>query len=65
VFHDGLNQYLATGARWAEPFWLVVFASELPFDHPERRATIEQAFEAVKSTQERGTMPSFIVKAAT
>jgi hypothetical protein len=53
VFQEGLTRYRGTGSRWGLPFWLGAFAAALP-DSDERRFTIlDQAFEAVESTQER------------
>ena len=53
VFQEGLDGYRNSGSRWALPMWLGGFSVLLP-DNDEQRVTIlDQAFEAVESTQEQ------------
>ena len=53
VFQEGLDGYRNSGSRWALPMWLGGFSALLP-DNDEQRVTIlDQAFEAVESTQEQ------------
>jgi predicted ATPase len=53
VFREGLSGYQNSGARWALPFWLGFFVSALPDNDEERITILDQAFDAVETTQER------------
>ena len=53
VFQEGLTGYRGTGSQWALPFWLGAFAAALPDSDEQRITILDQAFEAVESTQER------------
>ncbi len=57
VFREGLSGYQKSGARWALPVWLGGFAAALPYNDEERIAVLDQAFEAIETTQERWYQP--------
>jgi hypothetical protein len=45
--------YQNSGARWALPCFLGFFISALPYNDEERITALDQAFDAVETTQER------------
>jgi hypothetical protein len=53
LFREGLSGYQNSGARWALPSWLGRFVSVLPDNDEERITVLDQAFDAVETTQER------------